>query len=78
MSFGQLPIMKRLVQACLIVSYGNSDVERIFSILSDILTKNRLSLDQQSVKALTFIKSYMTSSKLVCHEVPNKGWVIVC
>ena len=69
MSFGQFPIMKRLVQACLIVPHGNSDVERIFSMLNDILTKKRLSLDQQNVKALTFIKSYMTSSNLMCHEV---------
>ena len=61
--------MKRLVQACLIVPQGNSDVERIFSMLNDILTKKRLSLDQQNVKALTFIKSYMTSSNLMCHEV---------
>lgn len=70
MSVGQFPIMKRLVQACLIIPHGNSDVERIFSMLSDILTKKRSSLDQQSVKALTFIKSFMTSSKLMCHEVP--------
>ena len=68
MSFGQFLIMKRLVRICFIIPHGNSDVERIVYMLGDILTRNRSSLDKQCGSA--YFHQIMTSSKLMCHEVP--------
>lgn len=65
-----VPILKRLVRYCLTIPHGNSDVERLFSMLSDIITKKRNSLDQQSIRALTFTKSHLQSRNMACFEVP--------
>ena len=53
------PVLTRLVRASLILPHGNAEVERLFSMLGDILVKKRQNLDQRSIRSLTFIKSDM-------------------
>lgn len=65
-----IPILAKLVRACLILPHGNADVERLFSMMSDIVTDKRSCLDQQSIRALTFIKSHLTAHNQLCHTMP--------
>ena len=67
---GMYPILKRLVRVGLVLPHGNAEVERLFSMLQDIFTKKRNSLDQHSLRALTFIKSFMTANNYQCHNFP--------
>lgn len=65
-----VPLLRKLVRRCLVVPHGNADVERLFSKLTDIITKKRSSLDQQSIQALAFISSHMTAMQMTCYQVP--------
>ena len=64
----QCPILSKLVRACLILPHGNAEVERLFSMLGDILVKKRQNLDQRSVWSLTFIKSDMMAQQKACSD----------
>ena len=65
-----VPTLKKLVRMCLLVPHGNVDVERLFSKLSNIITKKRSCLDRRSIQALAFISSHLDASKVICCQVP--------
>jgi len=64
------PVLTRLVRASLILPHGNAEVERLFSMLGDILVKKRQNLDQRSIRSLTFIKSDMKCRGASCFDFP--------
>ena len=49
------PTLAKLVKNVLIITYGNADVERGFSINSNIVTDNRSSLSQLSINGLRLV-----------------------
>ncbi|CAF0764829.1 unnamed protein product [Adineta ricciae] len=49
------PTMTKLIKNALIISHGNADVERGFSINSNIVTENRSSLSESSVNGLRLV-----------------------
>lgn len=49
------PTMAKLIRNTLIISHGNADVERGFSINSNIITENRSSLSESSVNGLRLV-----------------------
>jgi hypothetical protein len=49
------PTLAKLVKNVLIISHGNADVERCFSINSNIITENRSSLSESSINALRVV-----------------------
>ena len=42
--YSQYPTLSRLAQLAMIILRGNAEVERVFSMLSDVITKRRKSL----------------------------------
>jgi hypothetical protein len=46
----------KLVRACLSLSHGNADVERSFSVNKQVVTADRVSLGQETISALRFVK----------------------
>jgi hypothetical protein len=49
------PTLANLVKNVLIITHGNADVERGFSINSNIITENRASLSETSVNGLRLV-----------------------
>jgi hypothetical protein len=66
----KFPLLQALVRAMLVLPHGNSDVERLFSNLHDIITDKRNSLSSVTVEALAVSRSYMRSHGLECHSFP--------
>ncbi|CAF3042103.1 unnamed protein product [Rotaria sp. Silwood2] len=49
------PTLTKLIKNVLIITHGNADVERGFSINSNILTENRSSLSESSINGLRLV-----------------------
>jgi len=45
-----------LANACLTISYGNAVAERGFSVNTALLTKDRLSLEETTIRAVRVVK----------------------
>lgn len=61
---GKTPTLVKVAKAIFILPHGNAEVERIFSGLSDVITKKRRSLGSETIKALSVSKSVLNSKKL--------------
>jgi hypothetical protein len=66
----KFPLLVQLARAAMSLPHGNSDVERLFSVLSDVVTKKRNRLQAQSLQALLLVKTYMQARNLSCHSFP--------
>lgn len=66
----QYPILSRLARLAMIIPHGNAEVERVFSMLSDVITKKRKSLHPNTVRALCVCKSYLSMHKLSASTFP--------
>ena len=58
---GKFPLLTKLAKAVFILPHGNADFERTFSLLSDILTKKRMCLKPETVRALVVSKSILSA-----------------
>jgi hypothetical protein len=66
----RFPLLRHLVRAVLSMAHGNADVERLFSLMRDTVTKKRNRLLPRSIKALLVIKNFMMSHNYECHNFP--------
>lgn len=57
MRTGKFPVLTKLVRALLVLLHGNSDVERVFSNLADVVQKKRQSLSAETISALVVSRS---------------------
>ena len=54
----------------MILPHGNAEVERVFSMLSDVITKKRKSLLPNTVRALCVSKSFISGRKYTASSFP--------
>jgi hypothetical protein len=66
----KFPLLVYLTRAAMSLPHGNSDVERLFSTLSEVVTKKRNRLHAQSIQSLFLVKAYMQAQDLSCHTFP--------
>ena len=64
------PLLTRLVRALLVLPHGNAEVERVFSMLSDTVTKKRSLLKPVTVKALIVSRSCLESKQWSASSLP--------
>ncbi|CAM4967600.1 unnamed protein product [Rotaria socialis] len=65
------PVLTKLIKNILIISHGNADVERGFSINENIISSNRSSLSQLSINSLrTTYDTVKNSNGVYSHNVP--------
>lgn len=48
-------LLARLSRACLVLPHSSADVERVFSEMGNIKTKNRSRLEHDSLRSLTIV-----------------------
>jgi hypothetical protein len=65
-----VPTLVKLARAMLILPHGNANVERVFSMLTDIVTKKRSNLGQDTVKALIVTKSCLETMNWSSSSLP--------
>jgi hypothetical protein len=63
----KFPLLVYLARAAMSLPHGNSDVERLFSTLSEVVTIKRNRLQAQSLQSLLLVKAYMHARDLSCH-----------
>ncbi len=64
------PTLVKLARAVLILPHGNAEVERIFSMLPDIITKKRSQLAPQTVASLVVTRSCMAAQGFTSANIP--------
>jgi hypothetical protein len=62
--------LKRLAKMTLCLPHGNASVERIFGLLSNILSKKRNSLSDTSVDTMITILGYIQGTEQTCNHLP--------
>ena len=67
---GRFPLLTALARASFTLPHGNADVERLFSQLSDIVTKKRNRLQSLSIQSLLITKAFCAAHDLTCHTFP--------
>ena len=67
---GKYPLMVRLALAICALPHGNSDVERVFSVLHDTLQKKRLNMKPETVTAVLVSKSCMRVKSWTAATMP--------
>ncbi len=67
---GQTPLLVQLVKAILVLPHGNAEVERLFSNLSDVVTKKRSGLAPYTVKALLVSRSGLMTNNWTARSIP--------
>ena len=58
----KFPILCKLAKTLMVVSHGNADPERGFSLNKNILTDNRSSLSQSSIVGLRTVKDFLIAA----------------
>lgn len=64
------PLLLRIVMAVMVLPHGNAEVERIFSNLSDIITRKRNLLDPKTVRALIVSQSCLRVKRWTVATLP--------
>ena len=70
------PTIKKVVICCLSFAEANAAVERQFSQLAHILSKDRSRLDENTIKGLMACKSTMAANKKFCFNFPVNDMII--
>lgn len=60
------PNLSQLAAHVLALPHANSDAERIFSIVTDVLTKKRNRLSHEVLNSICIIRSYLQSANKTC------------
>ena len=71
------PTIKKVVQCCLSFAEANAAVERQFSQLAHIISKDRSRLDENTIKGLMACKSTMAANNKSCYNFPTNDEMIV-
>jgi hypothetical protein len=67
---GRFPLLCKLARATLSFLHGNAEVERLFSIMGDIVTKKRNRLQALSIRSLLLCSSYCSAYAHEPHTFP--------
>jgi hypothetical protein len=67
---GKYPFLSKLARALFVLPHGNADVERVFSVLGDIILKKRSSMDSHTIKALVVSRSCMEAKCWTAASLP--------
>lgn len=60
----KMPTLSRLARVTMILPHGNAEVERVFSLLPNLVTKKRSNLSATTINAIVVIKSAMASNNV--------------
>lgn len=60
----KMPTLSRLARVTMTLPHGNAEVERVFSLLPDLVTKKRSNLSATTINAIVVIKSAMASNNI--------------
>ena len=64
----KFPTLSRLAKSCLTLPHGNSESERAFSDVAEMLTKKRNRLSAEVIESSLRLKVTMRNSSSVCHD----------
>ena len=67
---GRYPLLRKLVRMIITLPHGNAPCERVFSILKDTYRDKRVSLVDDTIRALLIVKCYLQAHNIRCHEFP--------
>ena len=67
---GKYPLLVKLVKAIFVLPHGNAEIERVFSNMSDVVTKKRSSLAPQTVRALLVSRSALSAKDWTARSIP--------
>lgn len=67
---GKYPLMMKLVKAIFVLPHGNAEIERVFSNMSDVVTKKRSNLAPHTVKALLVSRSALNAKQWTARNIP--------
>ena len=73
----QYPTLSRLARLVMIIPHGNAEVERVFSMLSDVITKKRKSLHPNTVRALCVCKSFISAHNYTASTFPVNDELVI-
>lgn len=65
----EVPMLRRIVRSCLCLPHGNADIERSFSQINLVMTKNRNSITSENLNKLLFTRSHLVARNLEPWEV---------
>ena len=71
------PNIKRVVTCCFSFAEANAAVERHFSQLGRIISKDRNRLDECTIKGLMSVKSTLTAAQKFCYNYPINDDMII-
>jgi hypothetical protein len=60
------PTLELLVEAVLSLPHSNAEAERIFSIVTDVKSKKRNRLSNETISAICKVRSYFQSENINC------------
>ena len=66
----EFPLLCSLMKVAIIIPHGNADIERQFSVLTDIVTKKRGRLSPITIKSLIVTKSIFSSNGWRSSSIP--------
>lgn len=64
----QVPHLSRLARQAMLLPHGNAEVEHVFSMLPDIVTKKRSRLSPTTICSLMVIKSFLQCNAFELHR----------